>query len=38
MEKPYLNSHFKFHDFLPGNNKDMKILNLGIFLSKDEPV
>ena len=25
MEKPYLNLHFKFHDFFPRNNEDMKI-------------
>ena len=31
MEKPYLNLHFKFHDFFPLNNEDMKILSFGFF-------
>ena len=29
MEGPYLNLHFKFHDFFPWNNQDMEILSLG---------
>ena len=28
MEKPNLNLLFKFHDFLPRNNEDMKLLSL----------
>ena len=31
MKKPYLNLHFKFYDFFPWNNEDMKILSLGFF-------
>ena len=31
MQKPYLNFHFKFHDFFPWNNKDMKILSFVFF-------
>ena len=31
MEKPYLNLHFKFQDFFPWNNEDMKICSLGFF-------
>ena len=31
IEKPYLNLHFKFHDFFPENNEDMKILSFGFF-------
>ena len=31
IEKPYLNLHFKFHDFFPENNEDMKILSFGLF-------
>ena len=31
IEKPYLNLHFKFHDFFPRNNEDMKILSFGVF-------
>ena len=31
MDKSYFNLHFKFHDFVPWNNKDMKILNIGGF-------
>ena len=31
MEKPYLNLRFKFHDFFPWNNEDIKILSLGLF-------
>ena len=38
MEKPYLNLHFKYHDFFPRNNKDMKILSLGFFLSEHKKV
>ena len=34
MKKPYLNLHFNFHDFLPWNNEDMKILSFGFYLSK----
>ena len=29
MEKPYLILHFKFHDFFPWNNEDIKILSFG---------
>ena len=31
MEKPYLNLHFKSHDFFPWNNEDMKILSFEFF-------
>ena len=30
-EKPYLNLYFKFHDFFPSNNKNMKILSFWVF-------
>ena len=38
MEKVYVKLHFKFHDFSPWNNEDMKILILGFFLSKHKPI
>ena len=31
IEKPYLNLHYKFRDFFPQNNEDMKILSFGFF-------
>ena len=38
MEKPYLNLYFKFLDFFPRKNEDLKILSFGFFLSKPKPV
>ena len=31
IKKPYLNLDFKFHDFFPWNNEDMKILSFAFF-------
>ena len=31
LEKPYLNLHFKFHDFFSWSNEYMKVLSLGFF-------
>ena len=37
MEKPYLNLHFKFHDFFPWNNEEDFKFRVS-FLSKPKPV
>ena len=31
MEELYFNLHFKFHDFFPWNNENIKILSLLVF-------
>ena len=38
MEKPYLNLHFKYHDFFLRNHKDMKTSSYGFFMSERKTV